>query len=112
MSSVRGNGASASGAFDHDLGIDGFPQDAFDAVFERHLGVGAGSASAAKTEEDGLTGDGDDFQIAAVGLKHSAQFFKFFSDGLFHNVLPFLPAGSPVVWYGVRTFFVCEYVIK
>ena len=109
---MRGNGASASGAFDHDLGIDGFPQDAFDAVLERHLGVGAGSASAAKTEEDGLTGDGDDFQIAAVGLKHSAQFFKFFSDGLFHNVLPFLPAKVAGGWYGVRTFCVCEYDIK
>ena len=94
---MRRSGADASGAFDHDLGIDGFPQDAFDAVFERHLGVGAGSASAAKTEEDGFAGDGDDFQIAAVGLKHSAEFFKFFSDGLFHNVMPFLPAWSPVV---------------
>ena len=75
-----------SGAFDHDLGIDGFPENAFDAVLERHLRVGAGAASAAETEEDGLSGDGDDFEIAAVGLEHSPEFFKFFSDCLFHSV--------------------------
>ncbi len=75
-----------SGAFDHDLGIDGFPEDALDAVLERHLRVGAGAASAAETEEDGFSGDGDDFEIAAVGLEHSPEFFKFFSDCLFHDV--------------------------
>ena len=75
-----------SGAFDHDLGIDGFPEDAFNAVLERHLRVGAGAASAAETEEDGFAGDGDDFEIAAVGLEHSPEFFKFFSDCLFHDV--------------------------
>ena len=30
---------AGSGAFDHDFGIDGFPENAFDAVLERHLGV-------------------------------------------------------------------------
>ena len=83
---------AGSGAFDHDLGIDGFSEDAFDAVLERHLRVGAGAASAAETEEDGFAGDGDDFEIAAVGLEHSPEFFKFFSDCLFHDVLPFLGA--------------------
>ena len=78
-----------SGALDHDFGIDGVPENAFDAVLERHLRVGAGAASAAETEEDGLSGDGDDFEIAAVSLEHSPEFFKFFSDCLFHDVLPF-----------------------
>ena len=86
---------AGSGAFDHDFGIDGLPENAFDAVFERHLSVGAGAASAAETEEDGLAGDGDDFEVAAVGLEHSPEFFKFFSDCLFHDVLPFLGAAMP-----------------
>ena len=85
-----------SGAFDHDLGIDGFPENAFDAVLERHLRVGAGTASAAETEEDCLSGDGDDFEIAAVGLEHSPEFFKFFSDCLFHSVLPFFGRMRPL----------------
>ena len=101
-------GRAISGAFDHDFGIDGFPENAFDAVLERHLRVGAGAASAAETEEDGFSGDGDDFKIAAVGLEHSPEFFKFFSDCLFHNVLPFSGRIAPVALKPPMRRFVAE----
>ena len=67
-------------AFDDDVGVDFFAENAFHAAFDGHGGVGTAAAGAAEFELDGLAVDGNDFEVAAVGLQMDAQAFEFFGD--------------------------------
>jgi len=62
----------------------------FDSLLDRHRGVRTAPAGAGQAELDIGVFNRDDFKVAAVGLEHFAQFFKFRPDFLFH----FLPGLS------------------
>ena len=55
-------------AFDNDVRIDFFAQDAFQTVFNGHCGMRTSTASALKPQFYVFTIDFNDFQIAAIGL--------------------------------------------